>query len=111
MSAAADVQLAVEDFSRVLGEPLSTPEWYDDGDGAMRRATYRVWYWPCPLCGAGFKPDVCCGIEVMGLTKPLTLDSEGNVRCHLCGAGVERIAIEIVELLEEKRSLDLLEGW
>lgn len=101
----------IQDFSRVLGEPLASPEWIQQPDGNWRRATYRAWNWPCPICGAGLTPEMVCGVEVVGLTKPLTLDSEGHVKCHVCSAGPKLIAIEIAELLEDRRSLDLLEGW
>ena len=104
MSVATQVtlEMVVWRFTPALGPAVSTPEWITDGRGGLRRATYRVWRWDCPICRAGEDdPD--------HIYRPLVIDTDGRVSCDECHATPEAIGREIVLQCDVQSLLEALE--
>lgn len=85
----ASATALVERFEKVLGRPISTPEFVGVEPGRYERALYRVFKFRCPACRAWWDDSLC---------RPLTVTSDGQVFCNVSWCSVKEIVAAIREL-------------
>lgn len=69
--------------------------------GKLERAQYRVFRWPCPICGAGYDDPIY---------RPLVIDSDGRADCEASHCSIERIGAKVRDELDINRLVESIEA-
>ena len=89
----ADARELVDRLERAFGRAVATPEWTSNGAGGLERAKFRVWRFPCPVCLAHLT-------DAERIWRPLSVGSDGTLRCNANDCSPEAIAGTVREFLE-----------